>query len=189
MIFGLLHPKFQIPGGNFITLEHANIEPSWMQPNLIEHQSVLNGHREWVKVSDEHAEFVITVNLHKYDSAENKFRELLLYRNTEVYFHPHSDAGAIRDANGDKVLFRIVEMTPFYNFYDEAYVHYDAIIIKFRSKDPVDYEQSINVPDVLGQKDGSLITDKSGKGIRIKKGPAKASVETPNYGGDVESDL
>ena len=172
MIFGSEEPKFITQTGVTVLLEHSNIEPNWMTPNLIEHPSVLNGHREWVEVSGEHAEFIVTVNLHKYASAENKFREIYLHRKEEVYFHPHKDKAAIRDADGNKVLFKIVEVTPFYLYYDEAYVNYDALMIKFRSKDPVDYEKTLNVIRLLADKTGTPITEKDGTPIRIKRGPA-----------------
>ena len=172
MIFGSEEPKFVTQSGVTVLLGHSNIEPNWMTPNLIEHQSVLNGHREWIEVSGEHAEFSVTINLHKYPSAENKFREIYTHRNSEVYFHPHKDKAAIRDADDNRVLFKIVEVTPFYLYYDEAYVNYDALIIKFRSKDPVDYEKTLNSVFLLGEKDGNLITEKDGDAIRIKRGPA-----------------
>ena len=58
MIFGVQAGKFtNVARSIEVLLDYDVLSPSWIEPNVIMHQSVINTHREWIKIADHHASF------------------------------------------------------------------------------------------------------------------------------------
>jgi len=165
MIFGVQAGKFRNTAGTVeVLLDYDVLSPSWIEPNVIMHQSVINTHREWIKIADHHASFTVMVNLHKYANPWTKLIEIYAHLNTLVYFYPHRDAGALKNDAGTEIKFFIESMEPF--CYEEPW--YDAVNITFRSQDPYDFNQSLD--GLLENKSGDLFQDKSGDNLIIRPG-------------------
>lgn len=165
MIFGIQAGKFTNATRTIeVLLDYDVLTPSWIEPNVIQHESVINKHREWIKIADHHASFTVMVNLHKYTSPWTKFIEIYNHLNTLVYFYPHRDAGALKTDAGVEIRFFIESIEPF--CLEEPW--YDALSITFRSQDPYDFSQSLE--GLLEDKSGDLLEDKSGDNLIIKPG-------------------
>lgn len=172
MILGDQNCQIQdISSSEIIDLLYSNMDPDFIQPNEIEHQSVINGYRSYTKISNPHAEFVVTIHLFKYSNPGSMFWKIYQYLNKDVWFYPHKN-------NTLKIKCHIVDIKLFYL---EQPWHYDACTITFRSVEPVQYIAE-TFTSVLVDKDDNYITDKDGNRIYIKKGP-EIFREDPSNGG------
>ena len=76
-IFGESYSKIKTNHGE-VSLGHSIIKPTWQEPNIIEHRSIINGNRNYVKVSENFASFDVIVNLQSYGAtAEAKLWEIM----------------------------------------------------------------------------------------------------------------
>lgn len=176
MIFGIQNSKIKSLSGTEIDLKYDILEPSWIEPNIITNQSIVNAHREWKKIADPHASFSVVVNLHKYPIPDSKFIEIYNYLNTLVYFYPHKDGGAINDTSGVPVKFYFADMQMF--CLEEPY--YDACRLTFISQDGIDFSQSLT--GFLENKSGDLLMDKDGDNLIIKPGHQFVEEEKQSVG-------
>lgn len=177
MIFGQSAAKFtNIAETVTVLLDYDNLTPSWIEPNEIMHESIVNKHREWIKIADHHASFSVMINLHKYPIPQAKFIEIYNYLNTDVYFYPHRDAGALKDSTGAKVKFHIESIEPF--CLEEPW--YDALNITFKSKDGIDFSQSLT--GLLIDKDGDFLQNKAGDNLIVKPGFQFGEIEKQSEG-------
>ena len=166
MIFGSQAPQFKNTAKTqTVDLDHAVMDPNWFSVREIEHESVINAHREFYKVSDPHAEFQVSIHLFKYDNPNTKFDEIYPFLHQDVYFYPHRDGGPLNDSDGTEILFHITDMQAIY--LEQPY-HYDVLIISFKSKDPINFSESFK--SILTLKDGTVVQTKDGKNIKIKPG-------------------
>jgi len=174
MIFGDQYPVIEgISSGIKTLLINSNLEPDWIQPNEIEHQSVINGYRSYTRVSLPHAEFKVIVNLFKYANPGQAFWNIYQYLGQDVYFYPHGNNETI------KIKAHLVDITPFYL---EQPWHYDACELILRSVEPVSYTQE-SFDRILITGDGKQVKTKDGKNISIKKGTAVDSQKPDDGGG------
>lgn len=177
MIFGIGNCKFEeINGAETVDLIYSTLEPDFVQPNEIEHQSVVNGYRSYTKISNPHAEFVVMVNLFKYNNPGTMFWRIYQYLNKDVWFYPHKE-------NTLKIKCHIVDIKVLYL---EQPWHYDVCQITFRSVEPVQYLEE-TFTSVLTDKSGNYMTDKSGNKIDIKIGPQLFKEDPPSSGGAYEN--
>lgn len=166
MIFGSQAPQFKNTSKTqTVDLDYAVMDPNWFSVREIEHESVINAHREFYKVSNPHAEFSVTIHLFKYPFPNSKFDEIYPYLHQDVYFYPHRDGGPLNDVDGNEILFHITDIQALYL---EQPAYYDVLIITFKSKDPISFTESFT--SILTEKDGTNIVTKDGKQIRIKPG-------------------
>lgn len=167
MIFGVQAGKFTNTARTVeVLLDYDVLTPSWIEPNEVMHESVINKHREWIRIAGHHSSFTIMVNLHKYPLPWQKFIEIYNFLNTNVYFYPHRDAGALKNSAGTEIKFHITNIEPF--CLEEPY--YDALNITFVSQDPFDFSQSLT--GLLENKAGDLLQDKAGDNLIVKPGYA-----------------
>lgn len=165
MIFGVQAGKFTNTGRTVeVLLDYDVLSPSWIEPNEVMHESVINKHREWITIADPHASFTVMVNLHKYASPQQKFIEIYNHLNTDVYFYPHRDAGALKTSAGVEIKFHLAAIEPF--CLEEPW--YDALNITFVSKDGFDFSQSLT--GLLEDKSGDLLENIDGDNLIIKPG-------------------
>lgn len=173
MILGDQNCQFEeINGAEIVDLLYSVLEPDFIQPNEIEHESVVNGYRSYTKISNPHAEFVVTVNLFKYPNPGSMFWKIYQYLHRDVWFYPHKN-------NTLKIRCHITDLKL---FYIEQPAHYDRCTITFRSVEPVQYVEE-TFTSALVDKDDNPITDKNGNTIYIKKGPEIFKEEPPDSGG------
>lgn len=166
MIFGSQAPQFKnATKTQTVDLDHAVMEPNWFSVREIEHESVINAHRGFIKISDPHAEFQVSIHLFKYANPNSKFDEIYPYLHQDVYFYPHRDGGPLNDSDGVEILFHITDIQAIY--LEQPY-HYDVLTLTFKSKDPINFSESFT--SILTEKDGTNIVTKDGKQIKIKPG-------------------
>lgn len=140
MIFGTTIPKIENALTSSVTmlLYNSELDPTFMDPNTLEHQSVINGTRNYITFGD-YAEFDITINLFK---GNVTFSDLKLWDKTDVYLYPHSNGNKVVDKYNEPLLFTIQSINPYYLTQTETY---DVAIMKLKSKDYAQY-----VPLILG---------------------------------------
>lgn len=177
MIFGVQASRFVTTTGSTIDLDYDILEmANWIEPNIITHESVINKHREFIKIADPHASFSVVINLHKYPIPFTKFIEIYNHLTTLVYFYPHRDGGALNNTNGDPIKFFFAAMEPF--CLDEPY--YDALRLTFVSQDGIDFTQSLT--GFLIDKNDNLFIDKDGDNLIIKPGRQFGEIEETGTG-------
>jgi len=117
-----------------ITLGHSIIKPTWQEPNIIEHRSIINGVRSYVKVSENFASFDVIVNLKSFGaSAEAKVWEIMRENHTTVKFCPHQDDGNyLKTKSAEPANFYIVQMIPYYYKVEPPVLH-DRLLITLKS--------------------------------------------------------
>jgi len=129
-IFGVSYS--QISGSlGIIPLEHAQLDPSYINSEVEEHKSVLTGHISYVKKRIR-SKFKITVFLCNYIGTDvyDKYNEIYAYKDIPFYFYPHIDGNPVYDLYNDPAEFYMTNFEPFYLTQDE---YYDALIIEIES--------------------------------------------------------
>lgn len=102
--------------------------------DLIEHKSVINGHREF-DYQGKHWIYEIRMHLYKCSNPRSKYEEIKQYEGSEVVLFRHSEAEPFKDANDDDVLFLITKIQ---EAYFDTTDYKDILIIRFESKDYID---------------------------------------------------
>ena len=137
MIFGISAPKFVYdPDGTpaTVNLDYVVILKDEPEIDLIEHKSVINGHREF-DYRGKHWIYEIRVHLCKYSNPRSKYEEIKQYEGAEVVLYRHSESEPFKDANDDEVLFLITKIQ---EAYFDTTDYKDTLIIRFESKDYID---------------------------------------------------
>lgn len=124
MIFGESSPRFYNNIGT-LDLDHALLDYDYVIPDVIEHVSVFNGHRNYVNNKD-YADFRITIFLMKFGDPKAKLQEIYNYNHTYGWFYPHRDEDRI------KRLYHLEYILPFYL---DTPDYYDMCLVVFRAKD------------------------------------------------------
>lgn len=135
-LFGTSFPKMVSVSGNVTAnFEHSLIETEWVEPNIIEHKSVVTGARNYLTSESDgfgdYSNFTVTLYLSKYDSPAIKFNEIYAFNHTDVYFYPHSDGNPVRDSSNNNVVFHITDMK--LNYLDTPDFK-DVLVVTFKSK-------------------------------------------------------
>ncbi len=133
-IWGETYSKIKRSDSTVITFGHSIIKPTWQEPNIIEHRSIINGVRNYVKVSEDFASFDVIVNLKSFGaSAEAKLWEIMRENHTTVKFCPHNDDGNyLKTAGSIEANFYIVQMIPYYYKVEPPVLH-DRLLITLKS--------------------------------------------------------
>ena len=152
MIFGTGSPKFVYdPEGTPVTvnLDYVVILTDKPEIDLVEHKSVINGHREFI-LQGKHWVYEIRLHLCKYADIRAKYEEINQYLGADVWLYRHREAAPFKDSAGDEVLFNIVSI-------DESYFdtpdYKDVLIIRFESKDYVNLTDgttpAVSLPETI----------------------------------------
>lgn len=168
MIFGTSYPKLK-SGTTIYQLGKSLIDPSFAEPNLVEHRSIINGFKSWrIKGSGDHASFRITMNLFKYESPRVKFEELYVLNHQYVKLMLHQDSGLwFQDVDGNDADFFISLMLPFY--LQTAPPNYqDRLLIELQSQKALNLTDSLFGYLVDGS--GNFLIDGSGRKLKVFKG-------------------
>jgi len=139
-IFGVEAPAFEV-AGNKILLSHAIVLSERFDDGLIEHESIINGFREWDNIGD-HYEINLQIFLYKY--AESRAAYLLLkdYHRTLVdKFYRRSDGQAFRNSNNDFIQFRFDQLIPDIIESDGEFL--DVLKLRFISADTLEYSSAL----------------------------------------------
>lgn len=136
MIFGTGEPKF-ISAGKTVLIDHSIIKPKFIDPQELEHDSIINGTRNFITLGD-YSEFTVLIYLFKYDykvdgyTPEEKFNELIAYNHKDVdQFFPHRDGISIRDSSNNAVQFHVTNPNFYYLEDDEDL---DTLELTFKSR-------------------------------------------------------
>ncbi len=138
MIFGSQEPKF-IVGITEIILNHAEMQPDFLKPILLEYASPLDGVRNFIYLGD-YAQFRIQVNL--FEAIGVTFSQLKVLEKNLCVFFPHKDGDAIKDKFGNNALFLISDVKPFYLNNENKF---DMVEITFRCIGFIDYTGIYNI--------------------------------------------
>lgn len=160
-IFGWRAPKFVFDKGGLnestVILDYAVLTPDFQDTREIEHESVINAHREWTsKGEGDHITFDVLIHLHKYPDAKAKFEEIYQFKNKDVVLYPHKDGVQFRDESGNDVLFYITYVRPQYLTQTDFV---DVLFVQFKSKDLVDLSQNMRI--YLIDDSGDILLDDS----------------------------
>ena len=127
-LYGTGYPIISGSLGN-VSLEHCTITPNFFVADVIEHTSVLSGHKSY-PYSRNRSEFQLDVMLCNYSGSTSsslaKFNDIYQYKDKYFYFIPHSDFTASIDGYGGGIEYFMAEFVPYYLNDD---VRYDVISI------------------------------------------------------------
>lgn len=139
-IFGIAAPAFEI-GGNKIELSHAIVLSEDFDDGLIEHESIINGFREWDNIGD-HYEINLQMLIYKYADPKTKYIELKTYHKTLVdKFYRRSDGQAFRNSNNDFIQFRFDQLIP--DIIESNGEYLDVLRLRFISADTLEYSSAL----------------------------------------------
>jgi len=112
MIFGTANSKF-VSGATTVDLPSSVLDPSYIIPEVIEHQSVVSGKRNWIPLGY-YSDFKLQVNLFKYDDPNTSFNLIESYKFSKVTFYPHKDGDPIKDIFGNESQLLISDIEAYY---------------------------------------------------------------------------
>lgn len=136
-----------------LDLEHTIIEPNFMKPNSVLHESVLTGKRTWSRNS-RFVEFTFTEYLFMYeDDGVSVLNQLLDMEDQEVTFYLHSDGGLTQ-----KMWFVSIEIFPLIKPYSE-----DLAVCRLMNSEHLQFSKRIKAIPT-----GKKIKSEAGKYIRTK---------------------
>lgn len=168
MIFGYTYPKVKLGTTEFL-LGHSLVEPSFAEPDIVPHQSIINSFRSWKVKGGDHASFRITVNLFRFNSPVDKFEELAVLNHQYVKLMLHQDSGLwFKDIDTNEADFFITLMLPFY-LKTSPPDFKDRLLIEFQSQKPLNLASALYGYLVDGVGD-FLVDTAGGKKLKIKKG-------------------
>ena len=159
MHWGTGAPKFEDQQGNIILLDKAKVLQNEPVYHYLEQPSVINGfinhiHKGYWWL------YVVRIHVFKYDESIKKTNELLPYLGKDVYLYRHREADPFKNSAGEKLLFRIQEVTT--DHLDTPDFR-DIIDIKFKSTNYVDVSKSILPENVAIDSDRRIQVDSDGK--------------------------
>lgn len=138
-LLGTTYPKFHATGSADVNLLHSVMQTNYQESDILDHKSILNGTITYVVLGD-YSSFDVLVHLFDYDDPKAKFQEIYPYNHTDVYFYPHADGNAMKDAAGADILFHIREM----KFEYLADINnLDILRLRFEAKTYTDVEESL----------------------------------------------
>jgi len=143
MIFGNDAPKFIYdPSGSPVTvlLDFAIIEKDEPEEDIVIHQSVFTGHREYI-IKGKYWIVELTLHLYKHGvDAKTYYNTIKTYEGKNVRYYRHRDGDYLRDKNGNGITMfidRIVES----NYKTTDYP--DILQLRLKSNNYVDIAQGI----------------------------------------------
>ena len=138
-IFGTGSAQFQEGTGSLVVLTGSMLIPNYIIPDLIEHKSIVTGHKDFISLGD-YSEFQVGVNLYKATNPTSTFSTLYSYLHKNVYFWPHIDGKAISGSDGTPVEFNISDMQL---SYIENKDYADYLLITFKAAEYTDISKGI----------------------------------------------
>jgi hypothetical protein len=137
-MFGTGAPKFVINAGlenqSILLLNHITIKTDEPDTDLIEHKSVITGHRNFINLG-KHWSFEIMLYLFKYAYPRNKYQQIKSFEGLTGLLYRHADGAPFKDKNQNNVLFMLTNI-------DESYLdtvkYKDLLTISFKSLEYID---------------------------------------------------
>jgi len=135
MIFGTSYPIISGSAGSF-ALEHCKLNYNFFGADVIEHVSVLTGHKSH-PYSRNKSSFQLDILLCNYSgsgesSSLAKFNDIYRYKDEYFNFFPHSDfVSASVDVYGAPIEYFMSEFIPYYLEQDNRY---DGILITLEAR-------------------------------------------------------
>ena len=130
--------------GTTVDLRVSILRPTWTEPQLIQHQSVLTGARSYTKLCDDLGTFEVIVNIWKLGGGgKSAMQSILNYNHDTVNFMPHVDVDIYLQAvGGGDANFYIELVQPFY-LSVEPPLYYDKCLVRLVSLEPLDLINSM----------------------------------------------
>ena len=133
-IFGSSYPVISGSLG-VVGIEHCKLDYRFFNPDVIEHVSVLTGHKSY-PYSRNKSEFQLDVLLCNYTGSNEssslaKFNDLYRYKDTYFNFYPHANWSASVNVTNEPIEFYFTNFTSYYLSNDERY---DGILITITSR-------------------------------------------------------
>ena len=142
-LFGSSFSKFKGSDAVVISLNHSLVEPSWSEPHLVKNTSVMTAESVFVKVANDRASFIVTVNIWKNSVPADTMNTILPYNHDTVNFMPNEDSATyVQNVSGADASFYIESMTPLY-VKNEPPILEDYLVIKFIALEEIDVSGSI----------------------------------------------
>ncbi len=142
-LYGESYSKFKGSDSVVVSLNHSTLEPTWGMEHLIRNTSVLTKKTTFIKLADDFAMFIVTLNIWKNAVPADTMNTILPYNHDTVNFMPNQDSVTyVQKIGGGDASFYIESMTPIY-FNNEPPILQDKLIIKFVSLEAVDASGSI----------------------------------------------
>lgn len=144
MIFGSEAPKFiyDPAGANIeILLDYVVIEKDEPEDDLLIHQSIFTGHREFILKGQY---WIVELKLHLYKLGITDgtafYNTIKLYEGMKIRFYRHRNGDYLKDSTG-------AEVEMFLEYVNESYydtVNYpDYLLLRFKSTKYVDLSQGV----------------------------------------------
>lgn len=139
-IFGIEAPAFEADSTK-IELNHIIVLSETFDDGLIEHESIINGFREWDNKGD-HYEIELQMFLYKYASPKTTYLLLKNYHRTLVdKFYRRGDGQAFRNSSDEFIQFRFDQMIP--DIIESNGEYLDILKLRFISADPLEYSSAL----------------------------------------------
>lgn len=134
MIFGTGYPVISGSLG-IVALEQSKLNYNFFGADVIEHVSVLTGHKSYPYARNK-SSFQVDILLCNYDasvdsSSLDKFSDIAKYKDKYFNFYPHNDWSASMDVYGVPVEYYITDFIPYYLSNDERY---DGLLLTLESR-------------------------------------------------------
>jgi len=142
-IFGTSVPKIKlaVSPSTIYTLNYAKILKDEPDNEYLVHQSVINGHKEFI-LKGTHWSFEVGINLFKESNPGTAYSGYAALLGKKFYLYRHSSLNvAIQDSSGTDVPFMLYEKQ---ESYYQTTDFKDYLILKFQSCDYVSLEQSLS---------------------------------------------
>jgi len=112
MIFGNSYSKF-VSGATTVELPNSILDPDFVLPDLITHQSIMTGKLNYIK-KGYYSFFKVMVYLYQRVDPNSDYAELESYRDNQVTFYPHKDGDPIKDIFGNETQFLLSNIESYY---------------------------------------------------------------------------
>ena len=181
-IFGVSYPKVK-RGTTEYELGKAIIEPSYAEPQLVEHKSIINSYRSWTVKGGDLASFRVIMNLFKYEDPRVIFEELynnLNHQLVKLMVHEDSDLW-VEDIDGNDADFFVTLMLPFY-MQNSPPLLKDKLLIELKSQKPINLTGALYGylwGTVGGTSQEGYLVDGGGDKLKIYKGAVGGGIVAP----------
>jgi hypothetical protein len=137
-------------GTEYILLNNSVFYPSYVEPDILEHKSIINGVKNFIDLGD-YSSFKVVCHVWKWENTLRALQDLMTYNHEDVYFYPHIHKNAIgdfqgppmKDSTGTSVKFHITLMRPFYFEYSGLHEKKVAVEIEFKAMGYTDISKNI----------------------------------------------
>ena len=158
-LLGYSYSKYKLSSVEY-DIRFSTIDARWGIPNVIRHQSIVNGYRSFTMISRDYAMFIVNCNLMKYGDPRSIIANFLDARQQTVKFMPHADYGVyLTELGGVEADFYVESVIPYY-LENEPPMLEDKVQMVFKSIKGVQFPEALKAYLVDGS--GGYFVDTEG---------------------------